>query len=88
MISSWLNFTVCASIDPFRVHHAQNAGKYHPLLQCLPYRDITSVGNKLLRLVQYPSSRLSQSDRQNDRPTWDWEDEGVWLSQMFPVQRG
>jgi len=58
MILSWLNLTVRARNDSFRVHHAQNAGKNHPLLQCRPYGDSASVDNNPLRLVQGARSRV------------------------------
>jgi hypothetical protein len=73
MILNWLNFTVRARNELFRVHHARNAAKNHPLLQCMPYGDLASLDNNHLRLVQSAGSgvEVSQSDWQNDLPIWD-----------------
>ena len=58
MILSWLNFTVRANKASFRVDHARNAGKIHPLLLSMPYGYFASVDNNPLRLVQGARSRV------------------------------
>jgi hypothetical protein len=58
MILNWLNFAAPTRNDSFRVQHARNAGKYHPLLQCQPDGDIVSLDNNHLRLVQGAGSKV------------------------------
>lgn len=50
-MSSWLNSSVRASDDSFRVLHARDAWKYHPFIQCPPYGDFTSGDHNPVRLV-------------------------------------
>ena len=70
-MSSWLNFTVRAIHDSFRVHHSRNARKYYTLLQTLPYGDFSSFDNNSMRVGPKSSFEFVPSDWQSDRPTWD-----------------